>query len=177
MATSPPGWHDDPWNPSQRRWWDGATWTSATAPGSRDQRWFGSLPWFRWLIWLGVIGASGLVCFGMAESTARSRGAAWGVAGLCSIAALSMLAATLTLRRQRWLAALVLAGLIATTSSGAMFVTAAPAASRSCQGESDCDTSFGLALPILGFVFSVPALALTSAGWALARSRRRTTAT
>ncbi len=34
MSGGPPaGWHPDPWQPGQQRWWDGTTWTGYAAPG------------------------------------------------------------------------------------------------------------------------------------------------
>lgn len=32
MSTPPAGWHPDPHDPNQLRWWDGTQWTSATHP-------------------------------------------------------------------------------------------------------------------------------------------------
>jgi len=31
-AGTPAGWYPDPWQPSQRRWWDGTAWTGFAAP-------------------------------------------------------------------------------------------------------------------------------------------------
>jgi hypothetical protein len=125
------------------------------------------------LIWLGAVGITAVVCFGIAESSA-SRPGAWVLAGVSSITVLSIASAAWTLRTQHWLAAVVLAGLLAVTVSLAVFVTAAPATSRSCQSNTDCDTSFGLGLPFVSLALAPPALLLTSTGRALGRVRRRT---
>lgn len=34
MSTTPAGWHPDPQNPGQLRYWDGTTWTDHRAPGA-----------------------------------------------------------------------------------------------------------------------------------------------
>jgi uncharacterized RDD family membrane protein YckC len=33
-GSTPPGWYPDPSNPAQQRYWDGTTWSDATAPGA-----------------------------------------------------------------------------------------------------------------------------------------------
>lgn len=32
QPAQPPGWHPDPWNRAQWRWWDGVRWSASTAP-------------------------------------------------------------------------------------------------------------------------------------------------
>lgn len=42
QAQIPPGWFDDPWNPSGRRWWDGERWTGWTVQVPEEGSWLAS---------------------------------------------------------------------------------------------------------------------------------------
>ncbi len=82
---SPPGWHDDPQNPSQLRYWDGAQWTEHTvrrysnAPprGAVETQPRSGVPWWAWVIIAAavvVVGPLVVVAFAqIAGSTAPTQ--------------------------------------------------------------------------------------------------------
>jgi len=67
-GSSPPAWHDDPWDPSQLRWWDGGEWSGHTypkgeaAPAAPPAA--GSSMSLPWLV-IGIAGAIVVVVLGV----------------------------------------------------------------------------------------------------------------
>lgn len=174
VSIPPPGWYPDPSNITQRRWWDGYCWTTAThprpSPGGEFVR---SLPWTPWLVWLTAIGGAAVGLLTKAESRATHAPENWYLAAFCIAAGLTLVASVVTLRDRRWPAALVFAALVAIVVALAIFVTTAPATSRSCDAQYDCDTGFGLGLPFVAAFLFIPAVGLSLLGKALTAPFRR----
>lgn len=72
------------------------------------------------------------------------------------VAGLSLIGSAVTLRDRPWIEVLVFAALIAAVTSVAILGAASPSTSRSCSAKTDCDTSFGLGLPILAAALFIP---------------------
>jgi len=112
------------------------------------------------------------VCFGQGESRATADPAAWFAAGFAGVSLLALAGAAMTLRRRPWREAVVFAALVSGVVALAVFSTAAPSTSRSCNnaGESrasgsyDCDTGFGLGLPFVAAMFFGPAVGIAALG-------------
>lgn len=174
VSGTPPGWYSDPSNVAQMRWWDGYYWTAATSPRHSAIRDFArSLPWLRWLAWLATIAVAAVTCLAKAESRATQAPQNWYLAAFCIAATLTLVGSFVTLREHRWLAVLVFAALVGVVVALAIFVTAAPATSRSCDAQYDCDTGYGLGLPFVAAVLFVPAAVLSVLGKVTAAVLRR----
>jgi Protein of unknown function (DUF2510) len=187
VPNPPPGWYSDPWYPGAVRWWDGASWSAFAqstpawrTPARRALPWQ-SLPWQVWAWWLVAVTIVISVGVGMAESTAVSDPAVWFLVGGIGAGVLTLLGAATTLPGRRSVAVFVYAALIAATVTIVVFSVSAPASSRSCRADrsassTDCDTSFGLGVPLVTALLFVPAVTLAAAGragGAIARKRRR----
>jgi hypothetical protein len=89
--------------------------------------------------------------------------------------------AAITLGGLGWMEVAVFAALAAGTVTIALFSVAAPSTSRSCRnaeqplssGNYDCDTGFGLGLPIIAVGLFVPVFALSGAATITASALRR----
>jgi hypothetical protein len=173
MSSAPPGWYRDPHRVARFRWWDGTAWTEAARGDvGTVARLVRESPWKPWLAVAVAIVVVGVVVFGRAESTGTQNTAAWYGAGFASVAAIVLVAASVTLARRPWLEVLVFAVLTAVAAALAVFIVTAPSTSRSCSnggqprsaGTYECDTSYGLGAPFLAVAFSIPAVGLAAVG-------------
>lgn len=153
---------------------------AAPVPARRQGFWR-SLPWRAWAPWLAMMAAATFACFGLGESTRVSNPAAWFSAGFGIAGVITTVCAFRTLRAGRWARVGAFALAVSAVISLALFTMSAPSASRSCANNSqpagagvyDCDTSGGLAGPIVLVGFWVPAFALAAAGSGAGRAVTR----
>jgi hypothetical protein len=121
---------------------------------------------------VGTVTIVGGVCFAKGESTATQNPASWYAAGFCSVGVLTLVGACLTLARRRWREVALFAAIVASVVSLAIFSFASDSASRSCNnmdqpqsaGTYDCDTGYGLGVPIMLVGFFVPAFVISGLG-------------
>lgn len=174
MSFAPPGWYRDPYERAILRWWDGTKWTAQTSNDfeSDTRRIVEQFPWKSWIIPTVAVVIAGVFLFGHAEDTATSDPEAWFVIGFAASGAITFLAACVTLVRRHWVSVAVFAAVMTCAATLAVFTATAPSTSRSCNnagrpssgGTYDCDTSYGLGLPIVVGVLFVPAGVIASAG-------------